>query len=177
MTKREKRLGGILLVAALIVGHVWGVGKFLEFRQELVGRQSKARQSIADGEMFATQREQRQDEMDWLADHKPEEKERQNAETSLEELASREASRQGLEIKKRRFLSAEESGAYYHRVRAEYMISGTEASLYRWLDQMQVPDQFRAITSLRLAPQRDDETKVDCTAIVEQWYIPAPPAL
>jgi hypothetical protein len=35
-----------------------------------------------------------------------------------------------------------------------------------------MPDQFKAITFLRLSPDAKDDTLIDCTVEVEQWYAP-----
>ena len=54
----------------------------------------------------------------------------------------------------------------------EIPVSGSEQSLYSWLDRLQVPTEFRAVTFLRVSPNREDDTKADATVIVEQWYVP-----
>jgi len=70
-------------------------------------------------------------------------------------------------------LPTDKTGPHYHRVKYEIPVSGTEQALYAWLDRMQTPGEFRAVTFLRLSPNREDDTKIDATVIVEQWYVPA----
>ena len=47
--------------------------------------------------------------------------------------------------------------------------------LYRWLDRINIPDQFRIATQIKLAPEKEDDTKIDCVAVIEQWFVPLPP--
>ena len=35
-----------------------------------------------------------------------------------------------------------------------------------------MPDQFKGVTFMRLAPDSKDDTKIDATVVVEQWYVP-----
>jgi hypothetical protein len=44
--------------------------------------------------------------------------------------------------------------------------------LYKWLVELQDPALSRAITFLRISPQRDDPTRVDCELEVTQWFRP-----
>ncbi len=51
-------------------------------------------------------------------------------------------------------------------------MTGTEQALYQWFDRLNVPDQLRNATQIRLTPNQQDDTKIDCTATIEQWFIP-----
>jgi hypothetical protein len=47
-----------------------------------------------------------------------------------------------------------------------------DRELYRWLTDLQDPAKARSVTLLRISPQRDDATRVDCTLEVTQWFSP-----
>jgi hypothetical protein len=53
------------------------------------------------------------------------------------------------------------------------VVTGSEESLYRWFDKINVPEQFRAVSQILLSPNKQDDTKIDCTVTLEQWFIPA----
>ena len=38
-----------------------------------------------------------------------------------------------------------------------------------------MPDQLRIASQIRMLPNNPDDTKIDCTATIEQWFVP--PAL
>ena len=97
----------------------------------------------------------------------------QDTQTGLQSLAEREAQRNQLTINSQRLQpSIEDPALHYHRARLELKVSGMEAGLYRWLSRLHVPEEFRAVTFMQLNPQRDDDTKIDCTVVVEQWFVP-----
>ena len=55
-----------------------------------------------------------------------------------------------------------------------FSVTGMEEALYQWFDKINVPDQFRIASQIRLSPNAEDDTQVDCTAAVEQWFVPHP---
>ena len=111
-------------------------------------------------------------EMDWMADKSPAPKAGQLVATELEQYASNQANTHQLTIKRRAIKPNDEAGVHFHRAKVEFNVTGREDSLYRWLDRLQMPEQFRAVTSMRLSPDAKDDTLIDATVDVEQWYIP-----
>ena len=67
-------------------------------------------------------------------------------------------------------------GRHFHRAKIQLSINGTEEALYRWLDHLNTPDQLRIASSIRMSPNVKDDTKIDCTATIEQWFVPLPPS-
>ncbi len=110
--------------------------------------------------------------MDWLAEHEPEPAASQDVQTRLQQLADREAASTGLTVKIRKPLPTDTAGKHFHRAKFQFVVTGTEESLYRWFDRLNVPDQFRMTSQIRLSPNGQDDTKIDCTATIEQWFIP-----
>ena len=47
-----------------------------------------------------------------------------------------------------------------------------DSQLYKWLSDLQEPRLSRSITFLRISPQRDDPTRVDCELEITQWFQP-----
>ena len=52
-------------------------------------------------------------------------------------------------------------------------VAGREEALYRWLDQINDPAKLRSATQLLLKPDAKDDTLIDCTATIDQWFVPA----
>jgi len=144
-------------------------------RNSVLRARTVAEQTLKSANDYLELKGQRADEIDWLAKHEPKPAAVQEVDSALQKFAQEEAIKASLTVKRQKPQTAERpEGATYHRARIEFEVTGTEAALYLWLDKLQSPPQFRAVTSLRLTPQRDDDTKVDCTVVIEQWFVPQP---
>jgi hypothetical protein len=172
MSDREKKLVVLFSLAIFVLVNFFAISWYRGYRASVTKALGKAKQSVVDAGIMDQDRETNQGEMDWLADHYPEPKAGQTVQTELEQFASNQATANTLTIKRRKILPSDESGEF-DRAKVEFNVSGSEAALYRWLDRLQMPDQFRAITFMRLSPDAKDDTLIDCTVTVEQWYLPA----
>lgn len=172
MSSREKKLliffVTAIFAAANLFGFQWLQKKRLDVQkqikeQEVVLKAADAAQSSK--EVFIQ-------EIDWLEDNTPEPKEGELVPSQLENFVTTEATRAGLTVVRPKILDNDESGVYYNRARFEIAVSGNEAALYRWLVRLHSPRDFRAITALRLNPNREDDTLIDANVQVEQWFVP-----
>ena len=174
MSAREKSLLYLLLAVGFLLVNLGGYK--MVYLPRLAAAEVRSASAEAEVEAARSRIETVDlytDEIKWLATYEPAPTTAQDAQTKLEQLLGREAQRNGL-VKKRQKLqnSIDDPGLPYHRVRIEFEVNGMEAALYRWLDRLHSPNDFRAITFLRMNPQKDDDTKIDCTVIVEQWFVP-----
>jgi hypothetical protein len=174
MSPREKRLLNLLLVVGFILVNLAAYKLFYEkrladARQRAVTAEANveaARSSLEMLDLF-------EDEMAWLEKNEPKQGTEQEAQTRLQQLLEREAQRNNLTIKRQKLQpSVVSPGLIYHRARIEIEVNGMEMSLYRWLDRIHSPTESRAVTFMRMNPQKDDDTKIDCQIIVEQWFTP-----
>jgi hypothetical protein len=177
MSPREKKLLIFFATAGFIVLNFLGFRFFQTKRLDVMRARDQARQQLDTAEMYRASREQVQPQMEWLASHEPEPAANQDVQTKLQQLAEREAQSAGLTIKSQKPLPTDSTeGRHYHRAKIELAVSGTEEALYRWFDKLNMPDQLRAATFIRLSPNQQDDTKIDCRATVEQWFVPLPPS-
>ncbi len=79
----------------------------------------------------------------------------------------------GLTIKDQDLLPTDESGVNYHRVQVKIKPHRPRADLYRWFDSINDPTSFRAAYQIILTPNSQDDTLIDCTATLAQWFPPA----
>lgn len=172
MSEREKKL----LIFFALAG--FAILNFLIFnfaktkRQEVDNKREQAKQQLATAEMFRESSEQVLDQMDWLAENEPEPKAKQDAQTALQQLTEREAKSAGLTIKTQKPLPTDETGQYFHRAKIQISVTGSEENLYRWFDRLNMPEQLRVASQIRMLPDKADDTQIDCTATIEQWFIP-----
>lgn len=175
MSPREKKLLIFFATAGFVVINFLGFGYYQAKQGQFDRALNEARGQLQTAEMFQASREQVAGQMDWLAEHEPEPAANQDIQTRLQQLCEREARGMGLEILNQRPLPTDtETGIHYHRAKMEFRVSGSEEALYRWLDRLNVPTDLRAATSIRLTPNSKDDTKIDCLATIEQWFVPVP---
>jgi hypothetical protein len=176
MSDREKKL----IIFFALAG--FAILNFLVFnfaktkRQQVNAERTKAQETLKIAEQFGEMKEQVEDQMTWLAEHEPEPKANQDVQTTLQQLIEREAKAAGLTIKSQKPLPTDApEGRHYHRAKIQITVTGSEDALYRWFDRLNTPDQLRIASQIRMVPNNPDDTKIDCTATIEQWFVP--PAL
>lgn len=176
MNQREKKLVVSMGVVAFLL-----VNLFLYFRvYEPKKNNAKANirryeATLSNADTFLRMRDEVADEIEWLEKNKAKVAPSQEVEAGLQRFAQTEATRNGLTIKRQRILpSVQDPVAMFHRARVELEVSGREDALYRWIDRLQTPTEFRGITSLRLSPEREDDTLINCKLVVEEWFTPQP---
>lgn len=173
MSPREKKLLIFFALAGFAIVNFLAFNFATSKRAEVNANRSQAEQALTTAETFRTNSEQVTDEMEWLAEHQPEPAANQDIQTNLQLFADRQAKEVGLTIKAQKPLPTDATaGRHFHRAKFQFTVTGTEQALYQWFDRLNVPDQLRIATQIRLTPNQQDDTKIDCTATIEQWFVP-----
>lgn len=173
MSPREKKLLIFFASAGFLVINFLLFGLFQKQSNKIKQEYNLAQQKLDTAKMFQESRDQVMDEMDWLAENEPEPAEAQDVETKLQQFCEREAKNAGLTIKNQKPIETDATeGRQYHRAKFQFSVSGAEDALYRWFHAINVPDQFRMATTIRLNPMKEDDTKIECVATIEQWFVP-----
>lgn len=174
MSAREKKLILFFAIAGFAILNLLAFNLATTKRREVNSQRDQARQKLATAEMFRESKEQVTDQMAWLAEHEPKPAANQDVQTALQQLSEREAKSTGLTIKTQKPLPTDAAeGRHYHRAKIQLTVTGTEEALYRWFDRLNMPEQFRIASQIRLSPNQQDDTKIDCTATIEQWFVPS----
>ena len=177
MSPREKKLLLFFAIAGFLVINFLAVGFFNTKRLQVTRELQQARQKLENAEMIRSSRDQVADEMEWLAKHEPQPAANQDVQTKLQQLCEQEAKTAGLSIKTQKPLPSDTTGAHFHRAKIQITVNGSEEALYRWFDRLNIPEQFRVASGIRITPNKEDDTKIDCTATIEQWFVPVPPSV
>ena len=174
MSPRERNLLLFFAAAGFLVLNLLGLGFVKSKRADLDRKLGMAEQGLATAESFQANAEEVVDEMQWLAEHEPAPAASQEVLTELQQFCESEANNAGLTIKKQNPLDAGKTeGRHYHRAKMQLNVVGHEEALYRWLDQINDPANLRIATQLRLTPDKENDTLIDCTVTVDQWFVPA----
>lgn len=175
MSPREKKLLIFFATAGFLVLNFLGYGMLKTKRMQADRALADARLKLETAERYQASSEQVADEMDWLDEHEPEPAANQDVQTALQQLCEREAKSCSLTIKSQKPLPSDTTaGLHFHRAKLQISVNGTEESLYRWFDRLNNPQNLRVATVIRVSPNQQDDTKIDCTATVEQWFVPPP---
>jgi len=173
MSAREKKLLIYFALAGFLILNFLGFNYFVTLRNQTTVDKAAAEQKLAIAEMFLASREQVVDEMEWLSQHEPEPAANQDVQTKLQQLVEKEAKTVGLAIKSQKPLPTDSTaGNHYHRAKLQIVVSGKEEALYRWFDRLNIPEDLRIATHINLSPNKQDDTLIDCTATIEQWFVP-----
>lgn len=177
MSPREKKLILFFALAGFAILNLLAFNFLKAKRVEVNTQRAQAEQKLATAEMFRDSSAQVTDQMAWLAEYEPKPATNQDVQTNLQQLTEREARSASLTIKTQKPLPTDAGdGKHYHRAKIQITVTGTEEALYRWFDKLNTPDQFRIASEIRLTPNQQDDTQIDCTATIEQWFVPQPPA-
>lgn len=174
MSDREKKLLVFFAIAGFAILNFIGFNLAQAKRLKVNAENAAARQALTNAETFRESSEQVLDQMEWLAKHEPEPAVNQDVQTKLQKIVETAATAAGLTIKPgQKPLPTDTSGTYFHRAKIQIAVTGSEQALYQWFDKLNVPDEFRIASQIRLSPNTQDDTKIDCTATIEQWFVPA----
>lgn len=171
MSDREKKLVLFFGLAAFVLVNLFGVSRFRTFRDKVRQELVVAEKSIATAEDRRAAYDERADELEWMASHRPEPKTKQNVPPELEKFAMDQAKSASLTVKGEKILETIEEG-FFNRARVEFTVTGSESSFYRWMETLRAPEQFRTVTFMRLQPDQKDDTQIDAQVTVEQFFIP-----
>ena len=177
MSSREKNLLIFFATVGFLILNGLAVGMYQAKHNKLARQHEQALAKLENAEKFRASRELVTDQMDWLAKHEPPPASNQDVQTKLQQFCETEAKSTGLIIKAQNPLASDTTeGLHFHRAKIEFTVNGPEDALYRWLDHLNIPEQLRIASSLRISPNTQDDTQIDCKAVVEQWFVPAPPS-
>lgn len=174
MTSRERNLlillVGMAFLAVNFLGYrMWYAPKMAALQSTMENAEQKAGANEGMGNILDAVKE----DQDWLNRFEPKPNTVGKMQTRIQQLAENEALRANLTIKKKGFGEPiVEPSLHYHRARYDILVNGPESSIYKWLDRLHNPNEFRVVTFVLMSPQRDDLTRADCQIYLDQWFVP-----
>lgn len=170
MSSREKNLLSLLLLAGFVMFNFFLYSQYLQkktlFETSLETAKIELQQAISSQDNATLYKGQ----MQWLADNEPAPADAQTVQGQLQSFIENEARAAGLTLKPQEFLLTDTSGKHYHRAQIKFSVTGQEKSLYHWLNTINNPSSFRSAIQIRLNPNTQDDTLIDCIAVISQWF-------
>lgn len=172
MSDREKKLLALLLVAGFLIINFFLYTLYVQkktlYANELDAAKARLQQAIA----FSDSSNQLAEQMEWLAQNEPEPATYQDTQNALQQFAETQARMFALNVKKQELLPTDQSGAHYHRAQVKIDLTGKEEDLYKWFEAINDPAAFRTTYQIRMTPNSQDDTLIDCSATLSQWFPP-----
>ncbi|MBG7608214.1 MAG: hypothetical protein IZT59_09340 [Verrucomicrobia bacterium] len=173
MSSREKNLLALLLVAGFIILNFFLYTLYVQkknlFETGFTTAKNNLQKAIVQQEMSG----QLAEEIEWLSQNEPDPIAYQEVQTKLQQFAESQARNLGLTIKRQELLPTDTSGVRYNRAQVRIDLTGQEQALYRWFDAINDPTAFRSAFQIRISPNGKDDTLIDCSATLAQWFTPA----
>lgn len=173
MSPREKRLIILFALAGFFILNLLGYKLYASLRQDAEGALNQAKIALQGAEVASSNRDSVAPAMEWLETHLPRPADYQTVQSALQNLAETEATNAGLTVRSQRLLDPDQTSTHFHKVKVQLALTGTEQALYRWITSLNAPDKIRSVTRLLLSPNKENDSLIDCTADVEQWFTPA----
>jgi len=173
--EREKKLlillGIIGFGVANVFLHDWYSTKRKKVESSLTKVRSEVEVARASLSMFEESSEM-SSEMDWLERFGPKPGEHREVQDRLMEDVQKYASQMGVTIKgaPTQIDLKDEVVGDYAVAKVEFKVNTSETGFYNWLVRFQQPQESRGISQLVVNPQRDDNTRVDCTVVFQEWF-------
>ena len=173
MSAREKQLLTLLLLAGFIVVNVFLYSLYTQKSSLFVGELDAAKAKLQEAIALQDSSAQLAEEMQWLAENQPDPTVYQTVQTQLQQFAETQARKLGLTIKSQELLPTDTSGFHFNRAQVKINLTGQEQALYQWFNAVNDPSAFRSAYQIRLTPNGKDDTLIDCSATLAQWFPPA----
>ena len=174
MNEREKKLIILLVGAAFIIGNLFAYNTYTGAMQKKETLLKKDENELKLKLRELEEASLHFDDVDWLAENLPSEGTHASIRAELVTSTEQSAKKNMVVIKKRPSPlreNPEEEGSFRSAV-VKVQVNCRDGELYRWLCELQNPKKTRSITRLRITPQRDDATRIDCELEVTRWFIP-----
>jgi len=175
MNKRERFLFGMIIVLLLAALHLW-LGR--QYMDNLNALRQEKRDLDATLNIYQASPETAQliaEESKWLKLNKPSPATIQESQSKLQEFITKSSESIGFDTYGQKLIELQETGGEFETVKIQVSARATEKELYQWFVNIHQPSKFRALTYLRLTPDKNDLTQVVTTLAAEQIITPLQP--
>jgi FtsP/CotA-like multicopper oxidase with cupredoxin domain len=173
MSDREKKLLALFLIAGFLIVNFFLYSLYVEKKSLYASDLESAKSQLQQAITFRESSSEFAEQMTWLAENEPAPATYEETQSALELFAVTQAQNLGLNVKSREPLPTDETGIHFHRAQVKINLSGQEKALYQWFDAINDPEVFRTAYQIRMSPNTQDDTLIDCSATVSQWFPPA----
>lgn len=172
MSDREKKLLTLFLIAGFMIVNVFLYTFYKNKKNLYETNLDSAKSQLEKAILFRESSSEFAEQMAWLAEKEPKPATYQDTQNALQLFAETQAKNFGLTVKSQEPLPTDDSGVHYHRAQVKINLTGKEEALYKWFDAINDPNIFRTALQIRMTPNSKDDTLIDCSATLSQWFPP-----
>lgn len=172
MSDREKKLLTLFLIAGFMIVNVFLYTFYKDKKNLYETNLDSAISQLEQAILFSESSSEFAEQMAWLAEKEPKPATYQDTQNALQLFAETQAKNFGLTVKSQEPLPTDDSGVHYHRAQVKINLTGKEEALYKWFDAINDPNIFRTALQIRMTPNSKDDTLIDCSATLSQWFPP-----
>lgn len=172
MSDREKKLLTLFLIAGFLIVNVFLYTFYKDKKNLYKSNLDSAKSQLEQAILFRESSSEFAEQMAWLAEKEPKPATYQDTQNALQLFAETQAKNFGLTVKSQEPLPTDDSGVHYHRAQVKINLTGKEEALYKWFDAINDPNIFRTALQIRMTPNSKDDTLIDCSATLSQWFPP-----
>ena len=172
LTKTEKRLSVLLIVAVFAMANFYGLGYLFDLLSALSTEVSDLRSQVHADDIWLKERDLWLNRKRWIEAAQPRIRANQVPQSELLESLTTSARANQLEIQEQSF-GENKSTPNYQSVAVRLKLGGALQNVIKWLVHIQQPELFQAITSFSLKSANEPPT-VTLELEVARWYAPNP---
>lgn len=173
MSSREKQLLSLLLLAGFIIVNVFLYSLYSQKITQAKNNLQLSTANLQQAIFFQESSSQLAEQIVWLAENEPPPSDFQTIQSQLQKFSADQATTLGLTIKDQALLPTDTAGFHYHRAQIKINLTGREQALYSWFSAINDPNSFRSAYQIRLSPNTQEDSLIDCSATISQWFPPA----
>ena len=168
---REQRLL-FAFIATLFLTATWYTWKFFKSNRDRAFEvEHQLSLQEAEVEVLLEERDKWTRRSEWLEAYQPAFTSRGEVQNELYQEA--QADVEGVEVSDIDLLEQIETPDYI-QAGVSFVAKGTLVDVFKWLHSLQQPESFRVIRTLRVVPDREDPSLVQCDVELLKWYRPEP---
>ena len=169
MKPRERILLGLFIITVPVTVLAIGGDIYRKARAEWVDKRNKTEMKLAvmealveDGRLWETRG-------DWLMQNQPKYTTRDTIDNHI--FSTVKAAPSGVAVSDIKLIEAKETE---HWIQAGVRLTGkgTLEDVFRWINQLQSPENFFVIKSLRVLPEKKTLNVIQCEIELVRWYAP-----
>jgi hypothetical protein len=170
LTKSEKRLSGILVLALFAMANFFGLSYIFELASDSVRVVADLRSQEQSNSIWLREKDLWLKRKQWIEKSQPRIQPNQAPQSDLLESLTASAKSSQLQILEQSFGEIQ-AKPNYQSVSVRFKLSGALQNVVKWLVQVQQPELFQAITSFSLKSGNEPPT-VNVELEVARWYAP-----
>ena len=172
LTKSEKRLSTILIVAIFAMANFYGLDYLFDLLSTYSREVSELRGQEHSNEIWLREKNLWLDRKRWIEASQPRIRQNRVPQSELLESLTTSAKANQLDIQEQSF-GENKSTPNYQSVAVRLKLAGALQNVIKWLVEIQQPELFQAVTTFSLKSANEPPT-VTLELEIARWYAPNP---